>query len=50
MERPRGLSYSVYCLENSFRPGADYARKFPRFLDGLPDGCVVMCHPGHVDE
>jgi chitin disaccharide deacetylase len=34
----------------SFRPGADFARKFPRFLDGLPDGGLVMCHPGHVDE
>jgi chitin disaccharide deacetylase len=33
----------------SFRPGADFARKFPRFLDGLPDGGLVMCHPGHVD-
>ena len=33
----------------SFRPDADFARKFPRFLDGLPDGGVVMCHPGHVD-
>jgi chitin disaccharide deacetylase len=34
----------------SFRPDADFARKFPRFLDGLPDGGLVMCHPGHVDE
>jgi len=34
----------------SFRPGADFAGKFPRFLDGLPDGGLVMCHPGHVDE
>lgn len=33
----------------SFRPGADFASKFPRFLDGLPDSGVVMCHPGHVD-
>ncbi|MBV8754900.1 MAG: ChbG/HpnK family deacetylase [Hyphomicrobiales bacterium] len=33
-----------------FRSGADFARKFPRFLDALPDGGVVMCHPGHVDE
>jgi predicted glycoside hydrolase/deacetylase ChbG (UPF0249 family) len=33
----------------SFRPDADFARKFPRFLDDLPDGGVVMCHPGHVD-
>jgi predicted glycoside hydrolase/deacetylase ChbG (UPF0249 family) len=34
----------------SFRPNADFARKFPRFLDDLPDGGVVMCHPGHVDQ
>ncbi len=33
----------------SFKPGADYAKLFPRFLDGLPDGGVVMCHPGRVD-
>jgi predicted glycoside hydrolase/deacetylase ChbG (UPF0249 family) len=33
----------------SFRPNADFAQKFPAFLDGLPDGGVVMCHPGHVD-
>jgi len=33
----------------SFRPDEDFARKFPRFLDGLPDGGLVMCHPGHVD-
>jgi predicted glycoside hydrolase/deacetylase ChbG (UPF0249 family) len=23
---------------------------FARFLDGLPDGGVVMCHPGEVDD
>ncbi len=34
----------------SFAPGADYARLFPGFLDGLPDGGVVMCHPGQVDD
>ncbi len=33
----------------SFRPDADYAKLFPGFLDGLPDGSVVMCHPGKVD-
>jgi predicted glycoside hydrolase/deacetylase ChbG (UPF0249 family) len=33
----------------SFRPHADYAALFPDFLDGLPDGGLVMCHPGHVD-
>jgi len=33
----------------AFRARADYARLFPGFLDGLPDGSVVMCHPGRVD-
>lgn len=33
----------------AFRARADYARLFPRFLEGLPDGSVVMCHPGKVD-
>jgi chitin disaccharide deacetylase len=33
----------------SFRPGADYEKLFPHFLDGLPDGGVIMCHPGKVD-
>lgn len=32
-----------------FQPGADFAAIFPRFLDHLPDGSVVMCHPGFVD-
>jgi predicted glycoside hydrolase/deacetylase ChbG (UPF0249 family) len=26
-----------------------YDALFDSFLDGLPDGGVVMCHPGHVD-
>jgi len=33
----------------AFRAGADYSKLFPRFLDGLPGGSVVMCHPGKVD-
>jgi chitin disaccharide deacetylase len=32
-----------------FADAADFATLFPRFLDGLPDGAVVMCHPGFVD-
>ena len=32
-----------------FNAKADYAKIFPRFLDGLPDGGLVMCHPGFVD-
>jgi chitin disaccharide deacetylase len=34
----------------SFAPDADFAALFPGFLDGLPDGGVVMCHPGKVDD
>jgi hypothetical protein len=34
----------------TFRDQADFAATFPHFLDGLPDGSVVMCHPGFVDS
>jgi len=33
----------------AFRANTDFAKLFPNFLDGLPDGSVVMCHPGKVD-
>ena len=33
-----------------FGTDPDFATLFPTFLDGLPDGGVVMCHPGFVDE
>jgi predicted glycoside hydrolase/deacetylase ChbG (UPF0249 family) len=33
----------------SFRPQADFGKLFGDFLDGLPDGGLVMCHPGTVD-
>jgi predicted glycoside hydrolase/deacetylase ChbG (UPF0249 family) len=32
-----------------FQPDATFAGFFPNFLDGLPEGSVVMCHPGFVD-
>jgi predicted glycoside hydrolase/deacetylase ChbG (UPF0249 family) len=32
-----------------FDDDANFAALFPRFLDRLPDGGVVMCHPGFVD-
>jgi predicted glycoside hydrolase/deacetylase ChbG (UPF0249 family) len=32
-----------------FADDADFRALFPRFLDRLPDGGVVMCHPGFVD-
>jgi predicted glycoside hydrolase/deacetylase ChbG (UPF0249 family) len=33
----------------AFRPGANFPALFARFLDRLPDGGLIMCHPGHVD-
>ncbi len=32
-----------------FAPDADFARLFPAFLRGMPNGGLVMCHPGFVD-
>lgn len=34
----------------SFAPGAEFDKLFPGFLDGLPDGGLIMCHPGKVDD
>jgi chitin disaccharide deacetylase len=33
-----------------FTGPADFATLMAGFLDGLPDGGLVMCHPGHVDD
>jgi len=33
----------------AFKSRVNYARLFPRFLSGLPDGGLIMCHPGVVD-
>ena len=33
----------------TFTSKANFAKIFPRFLAGLPDGGLIMCHPGFVD-
>jgi predicted glycoside hydrolase/deacetylase ChbG (UPF0249 family) len=33
----------------NFTPRAEFAQLFPRFLKGMPDGGLIMCHPGFVD-
>ena len=33
-----------------FSPKARFPKIFPRFLKGLPDGGLIMCHPGFVDD
>ncbi len=32
-----------------FASKPNFSALFPTFLESLPDGSVVMCHPGHVD-
>ena len=33
-----------------FTKQSDFAALMASFLDGLPDGGLVMCHPGYVDD
>jgi chitin disaccharide deacetylase len=33
-----------------FSKAADFGELLKQFLDGLPDGGLVMCHPGFVDD
>src|SRR5262249_32978725 len=33
-----------------FSNAPDFGPLMARFLDGLPDGGLIMCHPGFVDE
>jgi len=33
-----------------FKSRTGFAKIFPRFLAGLPDGGLIMCHPGFVDS
>jgi predicted glycoside hydrolase/deacetylase ChbG (UPF0249 family) len=33
----------------TYQPNADFTRIFPTFLAAMPDGGLIMCHPGVVD-
>jgi hypothetical protein len=46
----RGLATNpAFAGAYAFKPFANFAKIFPRFLTGLPDGGLIMCHPGRVD-
>lgn len=46
----RGLAMNpAFAGAYNFRPDDDFAQLFPRFLKGMPDGGLIMCHPGFVD-
>lgn len=48
--RQLGISFNpAFAGTYSFNAKAKFARIFPRFLSGLPDSGLVMCHPGFVD-
>jgi chitin disaccharide deacetylase len=46
----RGIAVNpAFAGTYTYVPDADFAVQFPGFLEGLPDGGLVMCHPGQVD-
>jgi predicted glycoside hydrolase/deacetylase ChbG (UPF0249 family) len=52
--RRRAMRYGVrnnpaFAGAYAFKPDTDYQKLFPGFLDALPAGGVVMCHPGKAD-
>lgn len=48
--RARGLAFNTaFAGAYDFAGGRDYAALFAEFLNGMPSGGLVMCHPGFVD-
>jgi predicted glycoside hydrolase/deacetylase ChbG (UPF0249 family) len=48
--RRAGLRFNpAFAGTYSFTPDANFPALFPGFLEGLPDGGLIMCHPGFVD-
>jgi predicted glycoside hydrolase/deacetylase ChbG (UPF0249 family) len=46
-----GLDFnSGFAGAYDFQNQTDFESLMRGFLDGLPDGGLVMCHPGHVDD
>ena len=45
-----GISFDpAFAGTYAFHAKTRFAEIFPRFLPGLPDGALIMCHPGFVD-
>jgi predicted glycoside hydrolase/deacetylase ChbG (UPF0249 family) len=49
-ERQGIIANSAFAGSYAYTPKAEFRRIFPRFLAGLPDGGLIMCHPGFVDD
>jgi predicted glycoside hydrolase/deacetylase ChbG (UPF0249 family) len=47
----QGLAFNpAFAGAYDFNRQPDFAELFGKFLEGLPEGGLVMCHPGFVDE
>jgi hypothetical protein len=48
--KKRGIGVNpAFAGSYAFKAKTNYTKLFPRFLLGLPDGGLIMCHPGVVD-
>jgi chitin disaccharide deacetylase len=46
-----GLSFNPgFAGAYDFSRAPDFSALMPQFLDGLPEGGLIMCHPGFVDD
>jgi hypothetical protein len=46
-----GLKFNpAFAGAYDFASGEEFGVLFARFLNGLPEGGVIMCHPGQVDD
>jgi hypothetical protein len=41
---------SAFAGTYDFKAEVDFAALFPRFIDGMPESGLVMCHPGYPDS
>ena len=49
--RAAGLKFNpAFAGAYDFGSGEEFDPLFARFLDGMPEGGVIMCHPGFVDD
>jgi predicted glycoside hydrolase/deacetylase ChbG (UPF0249 family) len=47
----RGIAFNVaFSGAYDHSTPREFSEPFARFVEGMPEGGVVMCHPGHPDE
>ena len=51
MQPQAGIPFNpAFAGAYDFSGATDFGALMRQFLDGLPEGGLVMCHPGFVDE